>query len=106
MKLVDTKTNTYIDSNKEINDKDVNSKMVILGYQNINIFATGYTPNWSEEVFGIKKVKNTALWIYAPNDINRKEIVRTLYEKELQKTNQKKFRIEKKDQEKRRYIIR
>ena len=80
----------------------LNSKMVILEYQNINIFATGYTPNWSEEVFGIKKVKNTVLWIYVPNDINREEIVITLYKKELQKTNQKKFRIEKKDQEKRR----
>ena len=91
---------------KKLMIKMLNSKMVILEYQNINIFATGYTPNWSEEVFGIKKVKNTVLWIYVPNDINREEIVGTLYEKELQKTNQKKFRIEKKDQEKRRYIIR
>ena len=91
---------------KKLMIKILNSKMVILEYQNINIFATVYTPNWSEEVFGIKKVKNTVLWIYVPNDINREEIVRTLYEKELQKTNQKKFRIEKKDQEKRRYIIR
>ena len=91
---------------KKLMIKNLNSKMVILEYQNINIFATVYTPNWSEEVFGIKKVKNTVLWIYVPNDINREEIVRTLYEKELQKTNQKKFRIEKKDQEKRRYIIR
>ena len=91
---------------KKLMIKILNSKMVILEYQTINIFATGYTPNWSEEVFGIKKVKNTVLWIYVPNDINREEIVRTLYEKELQKTNQKKFRIEKKDQEKRRYIIR
>ena len=78
---------------KKLMIKILNSKMVILEYQNINIFATGYTPNWSEEVFGIKKVKNTVLWIYVPNDINREEIVRTLYEKELQKTNQKKFRI-------------
>ena len=91
---------------KKLMIKILNSKMVILEYQTINIFATGYTPNWSEEVFGIKKVKNTVLWIYVPNDINREEIVRTLYEKELQKTNQKKFRIEKNDQEKRRYIIR
>ena len=91
---------------KKLMIKILNSKMVILEYQNINIFATVYTPNWSEEVFGIKKVKNTVLWIYVPNDINREEIVITLYKKELQKTNQKKFRIEKKDQEKRRYIIR
>ena len=34
-------------------------------------------------------------WTYVINDINGEEITRTLYQKELQKTNQKKFRIEK-----------
>ena len=43
----------------------------------------------------IKKVKNTVSWTYIINDLNGKEIVRTFYEKELQKTNQKEFRIEK-----------
>ena len=81
---------------KKLMIKMLNSKMVILEYQNINIFATGYTPNWSEEVFGIKKVKNTVLWIYVPNDINREEIVITLYKKELQKTNQKSLELKKK----------
>ena len=49
----------------------------------------------SEEVFVIKKVKNTLLWTYVISDLNREEIVGTFYEKELQKTNQKEFRIEK-----------
>ena len=60
-----------------------------------NIFAKGYTPNWSEEIFVIKKVKNTVPWTYVINDLNGDEIIGTFYEKELQKTNQQKFRIEK-----------
>ena len=35
------------------------------------------------------------LWTYVINDLNGAEIVGTFYEKELQKTNQKEFRIEK-----------
>ena len=52
-------------------------------------------PNWSEEVFVIKKVKNTIPWTYVINDSNSEEIAGTFYEKELQKTNQEEFRIEK-----------
>ena len=60
-----------------------------------NIFAKGYTTNWSEEVFIIKKVKNTVPWTYVIKDLNGEEIIGTFYEKKLQKTNQQKFRIEK-----------
>ena len=59
------------------------------------IFAKGYTPNWSEKVFVIKKITNAVPWTYFINDLNGEEIVRTLYENELQKTNQEEFRIEK-----------
>ena len=64
MKPVDVKDNTYIDStelhsNKEVNDKDpkfkVGDHVRISKYK--NIFAKGYTPDWSEEVFIIKKLK-------------------------------------------------
>ena len=58
-------------------------------------FAKGYAPNWSEEIFVIKKVKNTVSWTYVINDLNNEEIIGSFYEKELQKTNQKEFRIEK-----------
>ena len=55
-----------------------------------NIFEEGYVPNWSEEVFVIKKVKNTAPWTYFSSDLNKgEEIVGTFYEKEFQKTKQK-----------------
>ena len=88
----------HIDFKKEINDKDpkfkVDDHVRISKYK--NIFAKGYTPNWSEEVFAIKKVKNTVPWTYVIKDLNREEIVGTFYEKELlQKTNQQEFRIEK-----------
>ena len=43
----------------------------------------------------IKKVKNTVPWTYVINYYNKEEIVETFYEKELQKTYQNKFRIEK-----------
>ena len=43
----------------------------------------------------IKNVKNTVPWTYFINDFNDKEIIRTFYEKKLQKTNQEEFRIEK-----------
>ena len=102
MKPIDVKDNTYVDSmelhsKKEVNDKDpkfkVGDHVRISKYK--NIFAKGYTPNWSEEVFVIKKVKNTVPWTYVINDLNGEEIIGTFYEKELQKTNQKEFRIEK-----------
>ena len=60
-----------------------------------NIFAKGYTPNWSEEVFMINKIKNTVPWTYGISDLNAEKITRSFYEKELQKTSQKEFRIEK-----------
>ena len=43
----------------------------------------------------IKKVKNTVSWTYFINDLNGEEIFEIFYEKELQKTNQQEFRIEK-----------
>ena len=97
MKPIDVKDNTYINTSKEINDKDpkfkVGDRVRISKYK--NIFAKGYMPNWSEEVFAIKKIKNTVPWTYVINDLNGEEIIGTFYEKELQKTNQEEFRIEK-----------
>ena len=79
MKPVDVKDNTYIDFEKEANDKD--PKFKVGDYVRIskykNIFAKGYMPNWSEEVFVIKKVKNTAPWTYVINDLNGEEIIGT-----------------------------
>ena len=60
-----------------------------------NIFLKGYISNWSKEVFIIKEVENTVPWKYLIKDLNGEEISGTFYGKELQKTNQKDFRIEK-----------
>ena len=53
MKPIDVRDNTFIDSKKEVNDKDpkfkVGDNVRISKYK--NIFAKGYPPNWSEEVF-------------------------------------------------------
>ena len=97
MKPADVKDNTYINADKGINNKDpkfkVDDHVRISKYK--NIFAKGYMPNWSEEVFVIKKVKNTASWTYVINDLKSEEITGAFYEKELQETNQEEFRIEK-----------
>ena len=96
MKPIDVKDNTHVDS-IEVTDKDhkfeVGDRVRISKYK--NIFAKGYMSNWSEEVFIIEKVKSTAPQTYVINDLNGEGIIGTFYEKELQKTNQKEFRIEK-----------
>ena len=97
MRPIDVKDNTYINTSKEINNKDpkfkVGDHVRISKYK--NILAIGYMPNWSEEVFIIKEIKNTVPWTYVINDLNGEEIIGTFYEKELQKTNPEEFRIEK-----------
>ena len=60
-----------------------------------NVFSKGYTPNWSEEVFVIKKIKNSVPRTYVIDDLNGEEITGAFYEKELQKIDQQEFRIEK-----------
>ena len=96
MKPIDLKDNTYIDSIKEVNDKD--PKFRVGDHVRIskkNIFAKGYTPNWSEEGFLIKEVKNTVPWTSAINDLSSEEIIRTFYQKELQKASQQEFKKQK-----------
>ena len=97
MKPIDVKDNTYINIGKDVNNNDpifkVGDHVRISKYK--NIFAKGYTPIWSEDIFVIKEIKNTVPWTYVINDLNGEEVIGTFYGKELQKTNQEKFRIEK-----------
>ena len=97
MKAIEIKDNTYIDSRKEVNDK--NSKSMVGDHVRTsnykNILAKGYTPNWYEETFAFKKVKHTVPWAQVINGLNGEKIVGTFYEKELQKSNQQEVRIEK-----------
>ena len=94
MKPVDVTDNTYIDSmelhsEKEVNDKD--PKFKVGDYVRIskykNIFAKGYMPNWSEEVFIVSKIKNTFPWTYIINDLNGEEIIRRVNYRRVIKKN-------------------
>ena len=97
MKPIDLKNDSFAEYNKESNEKDpifkVGDHVRISKYK--NIFAKGYTPIWSEEIFVVKNIKNIVPWTYEINDLNGEKIVGSFYEKELQKTNQKEFIIEK-----------
>ena len=97
MKPVDMKSSKYINSSKEINDKDPKFKIgnIVRISKYKNVFSKDYVPNWPEEVFVITKVENNAPWTYVISDLNGEETAGTFYEKELQKTNQKEFRVEK-----------
>ena len=66
MKPIDVKDNTYIDSIKEVKDKDHKFKVSdhVRNSKYKNIFAKRETPNCSEEVFVIKKVKNAVPWAH------------------------------------------
>ena len=97
MKPNDILSDSYAKCNEDSNEKDlkfkVGDRVRISKFK--NIFAKGYPQNWSEEVFIITKIKDTVLWTYAISDLNGEPITGSFYEKELQKTNQKEFRIEK-----------
>ena len=97
MKPIDVTPDSYAEYNEDSNKKDpkfkVGDHVRISKYK--NIFAKGYTPNWSEEVFVVSKIKNAVPWTFAINDLNGEPITESFYEKELQKNSQEKFRIEK-----------
>ena len=89
IKPVDVKSNTFNDFNKENNMKDskfkVGDHVRISKYK--NIFAKGYVPNWSEEVFVIKKVKNTVSWTYVISDLDSEENCWNFLRKRIAKDN-------------------
>ena len=59
MKPIDVKSDYFAEYNVESNEKDLKFKVGdhvrISKYK--NIFAKGYKPNWSEEIFVVKKIK-------------------------------------------------
>ena len=97
IKPKDVTDDSFVEYSEETNNKSpefkVGDNVRISKYK--NVFAEGYTPNWSEEVFVVNKVRNTVPWTYLINDLNGEEIKGSFYKEELQKTDQKEFRIEK-----------
>ena len=87
MKPIDVKNNkrVYID---EHNEKDsrfkVGDRVRISRYK--NIFAKGYTPNWSKETFIVDKINDTVPYTYNLEYLNDEEIIGNFYDKELQKS--------------------
>ena len=77
MKPTGLKYNTYNNFSKKVNYKDTKFKIGdhIRTSKYKKIFAKGYTPDWSEEVFVIKKVKNTVLWTYFISDLSGEEVI-------------------------------
>ena len=64
MKPIDVTYSAYIDSSKEINNKNPEFKIsdIIRISKYKNIFAKGFAPNWSKEVSVIKKIESTVSW--------------------------------------------
>ena len=97
MQPIDVISDSYAEYNENSNEKYLKCKtgdhVRVSKYK--NIFAKGYTQNWLKETFVVSKIKNTVPWTYAISDLNIETISGMFYEKELQKTNQKEFRIEK-----------
>ena len=83
MNPIDVTNDSYAEYNEDSNKKSpkfkVNDHVRISKCK--NIFAKGYVPNWSEEVFIVNGIKNTVPWTYTISNLNNKPITGTLYEK-------------------------
>ena len=88
MKPIDVEDNNkrvYIDEhNKKDSKFKVDDRVRISKFK--NIFAKGYTPNWSSEIFIVDKVNDTVPYMYNLKDLNNEEILGSFYGRELQKT--------------------
>ena len=87
MKPIDVKNykRVYIDEHNEKDSKfKVADRVRISRYK--NIFAKGYAPNWSSEIFIIDKINDTVSYTYNLKDLNDEEIIGSFYDKKLQKT--------------------
>ena len=75
MKPIDAGDDSFAEYNEKSNEKDpkfkVGDHVRISKFK--NVFAKGYTTNWSEEIFIIKKIKNTVPWTYVISDLNDEE---------------------------------
>ena len=87
MKPAYVQSNSYINSRKEISDKDPKFKIgdFVRISKHKNIFAKGYIPNCSEKVFVVTKVKTTISWTYITENNCEKQIKKSLGLKNNQK---------------------
>ena len=87
MKPIDVTSNSYTEYNEDSNKKDPNFKVGdhVRIWKYKNIFAKGYTPNRSEEVFVACKMKNTVPWTYVISDWMVKKLLEVLMKKDCKK---------------------
>ena len=79
----DDNNRIYIDEhNKKSVRYNVGDRVRISKFK--NIFAKGYTPNWSREIFIINKINDTVPYTYNIKDLNDEEIIGSFYDRELQ----------------------
>ena len=94
MKTIDVTDDSYAKYNEDFNKKD--PKLVImLEFQNIKTVSLKDQLQIGRKSFVVSGIKNIVPWTYVINVLNSEEITGSFYEKELQKTSQEKFRIEK-----------
>ena len=88
MKPIDVKDNNkrvYIDEHNEKESRfKVGDRVRISKFK--NIFAKGYTPNWSKEIFIVNRINDTVPYTYNMKDLNNEEIIGSFYDRELQKS--------------------
>ena len=82
MKSIDITSDSYAENNEDSNKRNpwfkVGDHVILSKYK--NIFAKGFAPNWSDEIFIVSKIKNTAPWTYVINNLNGEEIAGSFYE--------------------------
>ena len=97
VKPKDVTDSVFIEYNEELNKEDpkfkIGDHVIISKYK--NIFAKGYTSNWSKEVFIVKKVKNTVPWTYVINDLNGEEILGSFMKKSCKRLIRKSLELKK-----------
>ena len=93
MKPIDVTSDSFAEYNEDSNNKNLKFKIGdhvrISKYK--NIFAKGYTPNWSDKIFVINKLKNTVPWTYAISDLNGEELSNVVKNDVIKKTEQNKL---------------
>ena len=79
------KKSVYVEQSNDKNARfSVGDRVRISKFK--NIFAKGYTSNWSKELFVVNKIKNTVPWTYVLKDLNGEDIIGSFYDRKLQKT--------------------
>ena len=88
MKPIDVTSDSFAEYNEDSINKNLKFKIGdhvrISKYK--NIFAKGYTPNWSDKIFVINKLKNTVPWTYAISDLNGEELSNVVKNDVIKKT--------------------